>query len=233
MAGHEGGTGLGPVAQASEPDARVTRRAALVGASTAAASIPLLAGVDPVSAETPLPDSQIYGPGIDLLSGVVGRVYSPRTMFVVAQLPGNPQFVAVPVGVAPGAFVRGPASRSLTDFARGDEVLLGGRWHSRGLIAAAIDQVYRVVDGRITRRRHGRLEVGTAIVRLTDITRAVGDGAPHPDGSYANVAKPLRKLEPGDYITALGKRDGPTGDLIAFNVSTRKLVRRRRRRGRL
>src|SRR3954469_2496587 len=104
----------------------LTRRGVLLGTSGALAAAPFL-NADDAGAQL-LPDSEIYGPGVDVLSAVIGRVFSPRTMFVIGKPPGRKKLYAIPVGLIREAVVETSGAPDLQAFLPGDEILLGGRW---------------------------------------------------------------------------------------------------------
>lgn len=198
---------------------RLTRRTVLLGTSAAIAAAPFSGGGE-ADAQL-LPDKDIFGPGVDVLSAVVGRVFGPRTMFVIGKPPGREKLYAIPVGLMPEAIVEADGSANLEEFLPGDEIIIGGRWEKNGLAAGVIEQTYRILHGRIVKRSENRLVLKDGVVRMTKETRAVGDGDPGEDG-YAYRAVSLRKLRGGDVIWAVGRREGHTGDVIATSISTRR-----------
>jgi hypothetical protein len=198
----------------------LTRRTVLLGTGAAIAAAPFAGGGE-ADAKL-LPDKDIYGPGVDVLSAVVGRVFGPRTMYAIARLPGSKKLFAIPVGLIPAAVVQTEHGSDLKTFLPGDEILLGGRWEPGGFAAAVIEQTYRLRHGRILKRHENRLVLDDGVVRIMKDTRTEGDGA-HEDGDkYEYRAVPLRKLRAGDVIWAMGRREGPTGDILAATISTRR-----------
>jgi hypothetical protein len=142
-------------------------------------------------------------------------------MYVIGPVPGRTGLLAIPVGLVPKAIVSRDGEPSLTAFSRGDELLMGGRWQSNGFAAAVVEQSFRVMQGKVLRRRADRLVTTDGVVRIESHTRRVSDGDPRR-GGYSLKAVPLRKIREGDHIWALGRRDGPTGDLIASQIATRR-----------
>jgi hypothetical protein len=197
----------------------LTRRTVLLGTGAAMASTPFV-GADEAEARF-RPDSEIYGPGVDVLSAIIGRVYSERTMYVIGRAPGRKGLLAIPVGLVPRAVVLREGERSLTAFSRADEVLMGGRWQPNGFAAAIVEQSYRLVEGTVKKRGRHRLVTTGGVVRFDSLTRAVSDGEPpHDRDSFRAV--PLKKIREGDRIWAVGRREGPTGDLIATKIGTHR-----------
>src|SRR4051794_37150083 len=158
----------------------LTRRSVLLGTSGALAAAPFL-DADDAGAQL-LPDSEIYGPGVDVLSAVIGRVFGPRTMFVIGKPPGRKKLYAIPVGLIREAVVETSGAPHLQEFLPGDEVLLGGRWEQNGMAVAVVQQTYRVGHGRILKRRGNRLVLKDSVVRIAPDTRALGAGDHAEDG---------------------------------------------------
>lgn len=74
----------------------LTRRTVLLGTGASVASIPFISPGD--ADGRLLPDSDIYGPGVEVVSAMIGRVYSERTMYVVGKPPGRTGLFAIPSG---------------------------------------------------------------------------------------------------------------------------------------
>ncbi|MDQ3936001.1 MAG: hypothetical protein M3340_15375 [Actinomycetota bacterium] len=205
---------------------RFSRRTLVLGGG-AAVAVPLLPGANDAKT-TVLPDSEIYGPNVEPFWAVFGEAFGPRTCVVVGTPPGQSTPAVVPVGLAAGPPGRRPiimrdGAAKLSDFERGDELLLGGRWFDRGFGAYVIEQSYRSIAGHVKHVSRKKIVTTAGIVRLTDDSQATGLSPRSRAGRRhgALVAKPLSKLREGDYISVVGRRNGVRDELVGLSISTR------------
>jgi hypothetical protein len=100
----------------------------------------------------------------------------------------------------------------LADFAVGEEVVAEGAWTAADVFEGqSLINLYREVNGEVTGRQGDRLETTSGAIRVTKVTRRQSDQALTTISS-TDVAL-------GDQISALGRVDPTSGDLVALRLS--------------
>jgi hypothetical protein len=182
----------------------LTRRRALAAAAATA-----LAGAEAGRAHGGPP---VFGPDEpfsptrkDTLAGVVTRVISNSELEM--RLADGATTV---VSFAPGAVFWRDRRVQLGQFAPGEEVVVEGKHVDGSFVGTALVNLARPLEGRVTARDGKHIRTNAGSLRLTPATRYQRDST--------LSAVPDAAVAPGADITALGRLDPVTGELVAVRL---------------
>jgi hypothetical protein len=181
----------------------LTRRQALVGAGGAVGGLAALGAV---------PAAAAHEEGTSL-GGVITRIDGPRRLEIEPADPKARGRVAVELSRNAELYRDQPAT--LSDFAVGDEVAVGGTSSADGTFAATrLESIYRLVETKVERRDGDRLDTADGTLELHGSSRAEGG---HAAGHHLE-AKPLGELRAGDRVVATGRRHATRPVLLVSEI---------------
>ena len=179
---------------------RITRRSFL-GVSAAVGSYAVLSHIG--LGEVDASDAITVGAGEGVLPGVVDRVELPDTLYVRNEA----GLVTVRFPSSAKLWRSGPAQ--LQDFVAGDRVVAQGKWVAGIFVATRLLPALQLVNLRIMDRNGDVLTTNGRTVRITRRTVFI-------QGQERKT--PIPELPVGTDITALGRVDPLTDELVAGKI---------------